>query len=81
MASLTVALGVGAATTIFSVARGVLRPLPYEAPDRLVAVHTVDRGLDDATSALDFLDWRRQSKSLEGLSAIGGDAMNLTGSQ
>ena len=79
VAILTVALGVGAATTIFSVVQGVLRPLPYDEPNALVAVRTVLRGSDDATSALDFVDWRRQSTTLSGLAAISADPMNLTG--
>src|SRR5688572_8280503 len=79
VAVLTVALGVGAATTIFSVMQGVLRPLPYDEPNALVAVRTVHRGSDDVTSALDFIDWRRQSTTLSGLAAISADPMNLTG--
>ena len=80
VAVLTVALGVGAATMIFSVVQGVLRPLPYDEPNALVALHTVHRGEDDVTSALDFVDWRQQTKTLSGIAAIGSDAMNLTGS-
>jgi len=79
VAVLTIALGVGAATTIFSVVQSVLRPLPYEDPASLMAVVTTYRGADDATSALDFADWRRQSKTFAGLSAISGDAMTITG--
>ncbi|HEX6049797.1 MAG TPA: ABC transporter permease, partial [Gemmatimonadaceae bacterium] len=79
VAILTVALGVGAATTIFSVVQSVLRPLPYDEPDALVAVRTVLRGHDDVTSALDFVDWRRQSTTFSGLAAISADLMNLTG--
>jgi putative ABC transport system permease protein len=76
---LTVALGVGAATAIFSVVQSVLRPLPYDAPASLMAVVTLVRGADDATSALDFVDFRRQSKTFAGLAAISGDAMTITG--
>ncbi len=80
VAVLTIALGVGAATTIYSVVQSVLRPLPYNDPASLVAVVTTYRGKDDATSALDFVDWRRVSKTLSGMAAIGTDAMTLTGS-
>ena len=79
VAVLTVALGVGAATTIYSVVQSVLRPLPYHDPASLVALVTTYRGKDDATSALDFLDWRRVSKTFSGMAAIGMDAMTLTG--
>src|SRR5215204_6186196 len=79
VAVLTIALGVGAATTIFSVVQSVLRPLPYDDSASLTAVLTVYRGKDDATSALDFVDWRRQSKSFAGLSAIAADPMTITG--
>ena len=79
VAVLTVALGVGAATTIYSVVQSVLRPLPYRDPASLVAVVTMYRGKDDAASALDFVDWRRASTTLSGMAAIGTDAMTLTG--
>ncbi len=80
VAVLTIALGVGAATTIYSVVQSVLRPLPFHDPTSLVAVVTTYRGKDDATSALDFVDWRRESKTLAGMAAIATDAMTLTGS-
>ena len=79
VAVLTIALGVGAATTIYSVVQAVLRPLPYHDPASLVAVVTTYRGKDDAASALDFVDWRRESKTLTGMAAIATDAMTLTG--
>jgi len=79
VAVLTIALGVGAATTIYSVVQSVLRPLPYHDPASLVAVVTTYRGKDDATSALDFVDWRRASKTFSGMAAMGTDAMTLTG--
>ena len=79
VAVLTIALGVGAATTIYSIVQAVLRPLPYPDPASLVAVVTTYRGKDDATSALDFVDWRRQSRTLSGLAAIAADPMTLTG--
>src|SRR5690349_4202716 len=80
VAVLTIALGVGAATTIYSVVQSVLRPLPFHDPASLVAVVTTYRGKDDAASALDFVDWRRESKTLAGMAAIATDAMTLTGS-
>jgi predicted permease len=79
VAVFTIALGVAAATTIVSVVDAVLRPLPYADSDALMAVVTTYRGSDDATSALDFVDWRREAKSFSGLSAIGADPMTITG--
>src|SRR5690349_13353726 len=79
VAVLTITLGVGAATTIYSVVQSVLRPLPFHDPASLVAVVTIYRGKDDATSALDFVDWTRESKTMSGMAAIGMDAMTLTG--
>ena len=79
VAVLTITLGVGAATTIYSVVQSVLRPLPFHDPASLVAVVTTYRGKDDAASALDFVDWRRESKTLAGMAAIATDAVTLTG--
>ena len=76
---LTLALGVGANTAIFSVVRGVLfRSLPYPDPDRLVSVQSVIRGSAGAVSAPDFMDWRAQSRSFSGLAAYFLSTANLT---
>jgi putative ABC transport system permease protein len=76
IAVLTLALGIGANTAIFSVVNGVLlRPLPYSEPQQLVRLfETVDR----ATMANDrmevapanFLEWREQTRSFSGLAAF-----------
>jgi putative ABC transport system permease protein len=80
VAMLTLALGVGANTAIFSVVRGVLlRALPYPEPERLVAVQSVIRGSPTAVSPPDFLDWRAQAKSFAGLAAYFLSTTNLTG--
>ena len=72
-AILTLALGIGAGTAIFSVVRGVLlRPLPFAEPDRLVQLLGYDRreGLDHGTiSYPDFLDVREGAEAFESMAA------------
>ncbi|HVZ64508.1 MAG TPA: ABC transporter permease [Lacunisphaera sp.] len=73
---LTLALGIGAATAMFSVVRAVwLRPLPYRDPDRLVVIKSTLRkeGLADSSSAYaNIADWRRESHAFSGLVAYDG---------
>src|SRR5215510_4263358 len=73
VAVLTLALGTGAITAIFSVVNTVLpRPLPYRDPDRLVLVPYA-RGQD-------FLRWRDQSKAFESIAAFEFGTADFTGS-
>ncbi len=69
VAVLTLALGIGMNTTIFSVIEGVLlRPLAYEEPDRLVTLSEVNEaGGAVHVSAPNFRDWKAQAHSLEAL--------------
>ena len=73
-AVLTFALGIGAATAIFSVVQGVLlRPLPYAAPDRLVVLWERDiaRNKDqNVVSVANFEAWRARSQSFDGMAAL-----------
>jgi predicted permease len=81
IAGLTLALGIGATTAIFSVVRGVLlRPLPYSEPARLVAITSVIRGTPTAVSPPDFTDWRAQTRSFSALAAFFVVTTNLTDS-
>jgi putative ABC transport system permease protein len=80
VAVLTLALGIGANTAIFSVVNAVLlRPLPYRDPDRLVQVsHHRVTGIDSVYGP-DFLEWREQAKSLEEVVAYSFAFPDLTG--
>jgi putative ABC transport system permease protein len=73
IAILTLALGIGACTAMFSIVNAVLlRPLPFREPERLVWIQNSLPGatLSDQTMRVDnFLDWRVQAKSFEALAA------------
>ena len=81
-AILTLALGIGANTAIFTALEGVvLKPLPYYEPDRLVIALLYNRSLKHATevSYPDFLDWRRDARSFEQIAAFMPAGFDLTG--
>jgi predicted permease len=72
VAVLTLALGVGANTAIFSVLRAVvLRDLPYHDADRIAVMWTsnIRQNLPDGTSYLNFRDWKEQSKTFQQMAA------------
>ena len=79
---LTLALGIGANTAIFSVVnRVLLRPLPYPAPQQIVTLYEsiFIKGEQDSVSGPNFLDWRAQNRSFSALAAHFTSGFNLTG--
>jgi len=80
---ITVALGIGATTAIYSLVYTVLiRPLPFTDTDRLVRVTETNLGRNIpafAASVLNFLSWQERSQSFEAVAAIRSGSANLTG--
>ena len=81
VAILTLALGIGSNTAMFSVVTAVLlRPLPFPEPNRLVAISTTQKsGAITAESYPDFFDWREQNRSFENVAAYHTTNLTLTG--
>lgn len=83
VAVIALALGIGANSAIFSVVNAVLlRPLPYQDPDRLVMVwedSTKSGYPRDTPAAANYIDWRNQNQVFEGMAAIAEQNFNLTG--
>ena len=81
-AILTLALGIGANTAIFSVVYAVvLRPLPFRAPDRLVNIAEKNDKINIhyfSTSVLNYLSFKELSQCFESTAAFGGITFNLT---
>jgi putative ABC transport system permease protein len=80
VAVLTLALGIGANSAIFSVINAVLlRPLPYPEPDRLVGMYQVWKGERAVMSPANFLDLRAQTRTLEEAAALNSIEVTITG--
>ncbi|HEX4319898.1 MAG TPA: ABC transporter permease [Acidobacteriaceae bacterium] len=77
-AVITLALGIGANTAIFTaVYATLLAPLPYPQPDQLVMVWSKIQGFNNGVSAGDYDDWRHQSTVFQDLIAWTGGSFNL----
>src|SRR5258707_15444157 len=77
---MTLALGIGANTAVFTVINGViLRPLPYPNPERLFSLNETDQSLAWWSFAYEnFLDCRRESRAFQGMAAWKNEGANLT---
>ena len=81
VAILTLALGIGANTAIFSFVDGVLlKPLPYPEPDRIVRVlEKPPHGERNGISTLNFLDWQKDNSVFDYMAAQSGGGATLGG--
>ncbi len=83
-AGLCIAIGIGANASIFSFLYGILaHPLPFPEPDRLLFIREFQtaRGSNFSTSWPDFVDWRAQSRTFDGLLAHTYSSFTITGSE
>ena len=81
-AVLTLALGIGATTAIFSLVNAVLlKPLPYPEPNRLVSLrqedHSTGTAIPESLSYPDYFDWRARNRSFSGMASYLGANMTL----
>lgn len=75
---LTLALGVGANTAIFTVDYAtMLQPLPYSQPDQLMMVWSKVQTYHNVVSAGDYTDWKNQNRTFESLNAWSQDDFNM----
>jgi len=83
VAVFTLALGIGANSAIFSVVNGVLlRPLPLEAPERLIKIwEMLPSGGQGTASAPNLKDWREQNTVFNGIAAFQFSSFNLHGQE
>lgn len=83
LAMAALALGMGATTAIFSVVYAVLlRPLPFRAPERLLVIWQKNPALNKYklfVPPVNFLEWRKQSREMEGMAAFQDLRLTLTG--
>ncbi len=81
IAVLTLALGIGANTALFSIVNGVLlRPLPYPRPSELVVISETTQNFESSSiSYPNFLDWQRTNSSFASIAAYKEDDYSITG--
>src|SRR6185503_15438164 len=76
-AVLTLALGIGATTAIFSVVYAVFEPMPYPNPDQLVMLWAKLPNGRSSVPANDFVEWQRRNTSFEAINAWNGASFNV----
>ena len=77
-AVITLALGIGATTAIYTVVYAtLLAPMPYPQPDQLVMVWSKIQGFHNSIAAQDFIDWKNQTTVFQDLTAFTGGSFNL----
>ncbi|HEY0782458.1 MAG TPA: ABC transporter permease, partial [Thermoanaerobaculia bacterium] len=81
IAVLTLAIGIGANTALFSIVDGVLlKPLPFPHPEQLVRIHESKPNFPNgAISYPNFRDWRQMNKTFSGMATTRGSGFQLTG--
>ena len=80
VATITLALGIGANTAIFSVVHAVLlRPLPYNGPDRILALNETARGSVTTISPPNLMDWKAQNTTFSAIAAYEDTTVTLSG--
>ncbi len=78
-AVLTLALGIGATTAMFSVVYAVFEPMPYPNPEQLVMVWSRPPGGRNSVPAGDLLEWQRRNSSFQAMGAWTGASFNISG--
>jgi putative ABC transport system permease protein len=76
-ATLTLALGIGATSAIFSIVYAVFEPMPYPKPDQLTMVWSTTRGSRNSVSTADYLEWKERNHCFQGLGAWAGGSFNV----
>src|SRR6187401_3160479 len=81
VAIVTLALGIGANTAIFSIVNAVLlRPLPYPHADRIMVLNeSSGPGQDFSVALPDYFDWQKETKTFEHLACTHKESRNLSG--